>query len=73
MAVQGVKDVHEMLCHVAQSLVEGRWQPVDPTFGQARADATHLALIEGETLAELAPMVGLIGNLKARVLDVQTR
>ena len=40
------------------------WQPVDATFGQPRADATHLKLIEGETPAELMPLVGLIGRIR---------
>jgi hypothetical protein len=38
------------------------WRALDATFGQARADATHLKLIEGETLAELAPLAGMIGR-----------
>ena len=40
------------------------WQPVDATFGQARADATHLKLIEGEQPAELVPLVTLVGRIK---------
>ncbi|MGQ0654254.1 MAG: transglutaminase-like domain-containing protein [Betaproteobacteria bacterium] len=40
------------------------WRPVDATFGQPLADATHLKLIEGETPAELLPLVGLVGRLK---------
>jgi len=41
------------------------WRAVDPTFGQARADATHVKLLEGESLAQLVPLVGMVG--KARV------
>ena len=40
------------------------WRPVDATFGQPHADATHLKLIEGEAPAELLPLVGLVGRLK---------
>ena len=40
------------------------WQPVDATFGQARADATHLKLIEGEAAAELVPLVNLVGRVR---------
>jgi hypothetical protein len=40
------------------------WRPVDPTFAQPHADATHLKLIEGETVAELAPLVGMIGRAR---------
>ena len=46
--------------------IEGRgWQAVDPTLGQLNADATHVKLIEGESLAQLAPLAGMVG--KARV------
>lgn len=45
--------------------IAGRgWQPVDATFGQAHADATHLKLIEGEAAADLMPLVGLIGRIR---------
>jgi hypothetical protein len=45
------------------------WRAVDPTLGQLRADATHVKLIEGESLAELVPLVGMVG--KARVESVR--
>jgi len=49
-----------------EAWIEGRgWQAVDPTLGQLNADATHVKLIEGESLAQLAPLVGMVG--KARV------
>ena len=40
------------------------WQPVDPSFGQAHADATHLKLIEGEAPADLLPLVNLVGKIR---------
>ncbi|MGE5129971.1 MAG: transglutaminase-like domain-containing protein [Sphingomonadaceae bacterium] len=40
------------------------WRPVDPTFGQPLADATHLELIEGESLGELTPLARLVGQLR---------
>jgi transglutaminase-like putative cysteine protease len=46
------------------------WRPVDPTFGQARADATHLALAVGENPAALAPLAAMVG--RARVLEVDS-
>jgi len=47
--------------------IAGRgWRPVDPTFGQAHADATHLKLIEGEAPAELLPLVNLVGKIRVR-------
>jgi hypothetical protein len=49
------------------------WRPVDPTFGQPRADATHVKLLEGETLAELAPLVSLVGRIRAPHVAVLSR
>jgi hypothetical protein len=54
-----------------ESLVGARWQAVDPTFGQASADATHIKLVEGETLAELVPLTEWVGKVKIRVLEVE--
>lgn len=54
--------------------VEGRgWQPVDATFGQPLADATHLKLLEGETPGELAPLVGLLGKLGVASVSAAAR
>ena len=53
----------------AESLIAGHWQAVDPTFGQAEADATHIALVYGESLGDLVPLVDWLGKLRARVLD----
>jgi hypothetical protein len=55
----------------AESLVDGRWMPVDPTFSQAAADATHIKVLEGETLADLMPIMDLVGKVKIRVLAVE--
>lgn len=55
----------------AESDVDGAWRAVDPTFGQSRADATHIALVRGETLADLVPIVDWVGNTRIRVLDAR--
>jgi hypothetical protein len=55
----------------AESLVEGSWRAVDPTFNQTRADATHIALARGESLAELVPLVDWVGNTRIRVLEAR--
>ena len=48
-----------------EAWIAGRgWQPVDATFSQARADATHIKLLEGESAAELAPLVNLVGRVR---------
>jgi transglutaminase-like putative cysteine protease len=44
------------------------WRPVDATFGQPHADATHVALAVGESAAELAPLAGMVG--RARVASL---
>lgn len=54
-----------------ESLVDGQWRPVDPTFGQAVADATHVKLAEGETVAELTPLLDMIGRVTARVIGYE--
>jgi hypothetical protein len=54
-----------------ESLVNGHWLPVDPTFGQVGADATHVKLVEGESPAELLPLLDVIGKLQAQVLSFQ--
>ncbi|HCP46707.1 MAG TPA: hypothetical protein DIU15_11725 [Deltaproteobacteria bacterium] len=45
-----------------------RWLPVDPTFGQFPADATHIKLVEGELDRQLE-LMGVIGRLKVAVAD----
>jgi len=54
-----------------ESLVEGRWLAVDPTFGQMPADASHIKLIEGEQAGELTPLLGLVGRLSLQVAGVE--
>jgi hypothetical protein len=49
------------------------WRPIDATFGQARADATHVKLLEGETLGELAPLARLVGQLRLGSARVEAR
>ncbi len=54
--------------------IAGRgWRPVDATFGQPHADATHLKLLEGEATAELLPLVGLIGRIRVVSLSALAR
>ncbi|MGQ0749100.1 MAG: transglutaminase domain-containing protein [Betaproteobacteria bacterium] len=57
----------------AESMVEGRWVAVDPTFGQPVADATHIKLLEGESLADLLPLIDWVGRVKIRVLALEHR
>ena len=50
----------------------GRWLPVDPTFNQFPADATHFRLVRGG-LDRQAAILPLIGRLKITMLDIEVR
>jgi len=59
------EDHNAFLYHTwVESYIDNRWQALDPTFGQRYADATHIALIEGEELADLTALLPLIGKLE---------
>ena len=47
----------------------GLWLPVDPTFNQFPADATHIRLARGG-LDKQAAIVPLIGRVKIAILDL---
>jgi Transglutaminase-like superfamily len=55
----------------AESLIDSSWRAVDPTFNQNPADATHIALVRGETLNDLTPLVDWVGNTRIRVLEAR--
>jgi transglutaminase-like putative cysteine protease len=55
----------------AESLVDGGWRAIDPTFNQSRADATHIALVRGESLADLTPLIEWVGSTQIRVLEAR--
>jgi hypothetical protein len=46
----------------------GGWTPIDPTFGQERADATHIMLIEGG-LERQADLMRVVGKISVTILD----
>jgi hypothetical protein len=48
----------------------GRWMPVDPTFNQFPADATHVRLLRGG-LDRQAAILPLIGQVEITVLEVE--
>lgn len=61
---QGMPAFQGFLYHTwAESLVNGQWVAIDPTFHQIPADATHIKLVEGENPSELLPLVNLIGKI----------
>ncbi len=52
--------------------LNGEWIDVDPTLGQFPADATHIALLEGD-FANLSQLIPVLGNVQIRVLEQQYR
>ncbi len=46
----------------------GRWIACDPTFGQYRADATHIKLEEG-TMLDFIKVIKLVGQLNIEVIE----
>lgn len=55
----------------AESLVNGVWLPVDPTFNQTPADPTHIKLFEGHRPEDMTPIISIIGKIKISVLPPQ--
>ncbi|GFE62317.1 transglutaminase family protein [Geobacter sp. AOG2] len=53
----------------AESLLNGRWVAVDPTYDQVPADPTHLKLLEGHLPEDMAPIVAIIGRIHIKVLE----
>jgi hypothetical protein len=47
----------------------GGWLPVDPCRGEFPPDVTHIKLAEGDSPEEMAPLAGLVGRLKAKVVE----
>jgi hypothetical protein len=53
----------------AESYLNGKWIPIDPTFNEVPADLTHIKLVEGDSLDEMGSLAGMIGKVRARVLE----
>jgi hypothetical protein len=56
--------------YLAESDGRGLWLPVDPTFNQFPADATHLRLLRGG-LDRQAAILPLIGRVQLTVVDLE--
>ncbi|GFO67272.1 transglutaminase [Geomonas limicola] len=54
----------------AESYLNGTWVPVDPTFGEVPANLTHLKLVQGDSNDDLALLAGVIGRVKAKVVEL---
>jgi hypothetical protein len=55
--------------YIEERANRGYWLPVDPTFNQFPADATHVRLARGG-LDKQAAIVPMIGKLKMTVIDL---
>ena len=54
--------------HAWSEVYLGVWVPVDPTFGQFPADATHIGLVRGD-LEDQVALVRVVGNVHVDVLE----
>lgn len=55
----------------AESFINDRWIPIDPTYNQLPSDATHLKLLEGHLPENIAPIITIIGRIKIKVLETK--
>ena len=56
--------------YIDQGATRGYWLPVDPTFNQFPADATHFRLARGG-LDKQAAIIPLIGRVKITMIDLE--
>ena len=56
--------------YIAEGPARGYWLPVDPTFNQFPADATHFRLARGG-LDKQAAIIPLIGRVKITMVDLE--
>ena len=56
--------------YIDESATRGLWLPVDPTFNQFPADATHFRLARGG-LDRQAAIIPLLGRVKITVIDLE--
>lgn len=54
-----------------ESWIDGRWLPVDATFGQVGADAARLRLVDGELMSDLLPLLEWVGRIRVREVAVR--
>lgn len=52
-----------------ESLLDGSWTPVDPTFNQIPADVTHIKLFEGHRPEDMTPIISIIGRIKIKITE----
>lgn len=55
----------------AESLIDGKWIAIDPTYKQIPADPTHLKLFEGHSRDDMATIITIIGKIRIHVLEMK--
>lgn len=58
--------------HAWPAVYLGRWVPIDPTFGQQIADATHIKILEGG-FERQADLLRVVGKMKVTVLKTSDK
>ena len=53
----------------SESYLRGGWVALDPTFGEIPANPSHIKLVEGDSSEELGRLAGMIGRVKATVVE----
>ena len=56
--------------HAWNEVYIGKWVPVDSTFGQMPADATHLKIIEGD-ISRSPDILKVVGKIKLEVIETK--
>jgi transglutaminase-like putative cysteine protease len=56
--------------HAWPEVFVGQWVGLDPTFGQAPVDVTHIALVSGDLEQQVA-LVNQIGRIKIMILEAK--
>jgi hypothetical protein len=54
-----------------ESWIDGRWLPVDATFGQVGADAARVRLVDGELMSDLLPLLEWVGRIRVRQVEIR--
>ena len=56
--------------HAWAEVFAQRWLPMDPTFGERVADATHIKLLDG-SIEDWPRLLGYVGSLRIEVLEAE--
>ena len=53
----------------AECWLKDVWVAIDPIFMQLPADATHVKFVEGESISNLLPLIGIIGKIDVQIIQ----